>query len=95
MAKPHPLIFLAVLLDMASTHLGLWLGFAEKGILASRILPSIGPLYWLLEAGLLYSLYYILRKLAGLPPWWAAAAAAVGPWTAAWSNVGLVLRVVV
>ena len=89
--SPRLLIFLSVLLDAATTTTGLALGLAENGPIASRLLPSLGTLYWLLELTLLLILYYIMRH-AGLPEDHVALATAIGPWTAGWSNLGAVLR---
>jgi len=92
--KPRPptLIFLSVILDAASTHLGLWLGLAERGPLASMLLHSLGPLYWLLESMVLLISYYIIRRSVRLPSGWATLATVTGPWLAAWSNLGYILR---
>lgn len=92
--KPRPptLIFLSVILDAASTHLGLALGLAENGPIASRLLPSLGTLYWLLELTILLVLYYTVRRCAKLPSDYAVLAAVAGPWLAGWSNLGMVLR---
>ena len=40
----------------------------------------------------LYDLSRILEAGAGLSREWASAIAAVGPWLAGWSNIGLILR---
>lgn len=63
------LIFLSVILDAVSTHLGLWLGLGENGPLASRILPLLGPAYWLLELTvlLIIILYTEMHGAAGEP----------------------------
>ena len=90
--NPKHLIFLSVTLDAVSTHLGLALGLPENGPLASRLLPSLGILYWLLELITLYSLYYMVMKHTGLSGSYAALAAVIGPWLAGWSNLGTVLR---
>ena len=83
------LVALALLLDMATTVIGLSLGLPEGGPVASRVLAVWGvPGYAALEAGAVYSLYYILRRRA--PGW--EAFSALGPWLAAWSNIGLILR---
>ena len=54
-------VALAVLVDAASTVLGLSLGLGEAGPLASWLLPLIGPLYWPIEAAVLYGLYRLLE----------------------------------
>ena len=84
------LVVLAVLVDTASTILGLSLGLGEAGPVASRLLPLMGPLYWPLEAAVLYGLYRLLRR-AGVPRGLASALAALGPWLAGWANLGLLL----
>jgi len=61
--RPPPHLFLlalAVLLDAATTSLGLALGSAENGPLASRLLPRLGALYWLLELAVVYTLHGVL-----------------------------------
>ena len=85
------LVVAAVLLDAASTILGLSLGLGESVPVASRLLPLIGPVYFALELGMVYGLYRVLLH-AGVPGHWAALAAALGPWTAGWANTGLLLR---
>ena len=89
--NPRLLIFLSVLLDAATTTTGLALGMAENGPIASRLLPVLGALYWLLELLVVYVLYSVLARL-GLPGDVAAAASIAGPWLAGWSNLGVVLR---
>ncbi|MEB3774425.1 MAG: hypothetical protein GSR86_05820 [Desulfurococcales archaeon] len=88
--NPRLLMFLSVLLDAVPTHLGLWLGLGENGPLASRLMPSLGVLYWLLELGVLLIMYYI--RYTGLLGSRAALATVVGPWAAGWSNLCVVLR---
>ncbi len=87
---PRLTIVVAVLLDAATTTLGLGLGVPEAGPLASRLLPLLGPLYWVFQLTLLLGLYRLLRTR--LPPDWAATIAALGPWAAGWHNAGLLLR---
>lgn len=89
--NPKLLIFLSVLLDAVSTSLGLALGLAENGPIASRLLPVLGALYWLLELLVVYTLYSVLARL-GLPGDQAVLASIAGPWLAGWSNLGIVLR---
>ena len=81
----------AVLLDAASTTLGLGLGLGEAGPLASRLLPLMGPGYWALEAAVVLLLRGLLEA-RGLPRELAALAASVGPWLAGWRNLGILLR---
>ena len=85
------LVVIAVLLDFSSTLLGLHSGLAERGLIAGRLMPVLGVAYFLLEYAVLYSLYYAMGR-AGLSREWAAAIAAVGPWTAGWHNLALLLR---
>jgi hypothetical protein len=87
-------IFLSVLLDASTTTLGLALGLGEAGPVASRIIYALGPLYWLLEAGALLGLYYVILRCTRLPPGPASAVVILGPWVAGWHNAGLIARVV-
>ena len=91
MRPPAPLlVFLSVALDALSTSLGLSVGLAESGPLASRLLAVLGVAYFAVEAAVLYGLYLLLRLR--LPRDWAALAVAVGPWLAGWRNLGLAMR---
>jgi len=86
------LVALALLLDFSTTVIGLGLGLPEAGPVASRILAVWGiPGYAAVEAGVVYSLYYILRKIPHTREW--AALAALGPWLAAWLNAYHILGV--
>ncbi|BBC20936.1 hypothetical protein [Aeropyrum globular virus 1] len=85
---------LAVLLDATTTTIGLWLGLAENGPLASMLLPVLGPLYWLLELTVILILYNVIRRYARLPSDWAMLVSVIGPWTAGWANLAMVARVV-
>ena len=87
------LVALAVIVDAASTILGLGMGLVEHGPVASRLIALLGPAYFAVEYGVLYGLSRVLEARAGLPAAWAQLAASVGPWLAGWTNIGLVLRV--
>jgi len=78
------LVALALLLDFSTTIIGLGLGIPEGGPVASRILAVWGiPGYAGVEAGAVFSLYYIIRRRA--PGW--ERLAALGPWLAGWANL--------
>ena len=84
------LVAIALLLDLSTTILGLSLGIPEGGPVASRILAVWGvPGYAALEAGVTFSLYYVLRRRA--PGW--ERLAALGPWLASWANAYHILGV--
>ena len=91
-SRYHPgLLALATLLDALTTSLGLWLGLAEAGPAASRLLPALGPLYWPLQLLVLLSLYLTLERL----PWTRGLGflAGLGPWVAGWLNLYRILGV--
>ena len=62
----------------------------EAGPVAAKLMSMVGLAYFGPEAVILYSLYYVTRKI-GLQPGYAALIAAVGPWLAAWHNIGILL----
>ena len=86
------LVVAAVLLDAASTIAGLARGAPEAGPVASRLLPLLGPAYWAVEAAVVHGLARILEERARLPRSLASALAVLGPWTAAWHNLALLIR---
>ena len=86
------IVAVAVLLDAASTIVGLARGAPEAGPVASRLLPLLGPAYFGVELGVLYGLARVLEERAGLPRSLASALAALGPWTAGWHNLALLIR---
>ncbi len=85
------LVLAALLLDFSSTLIGLRLGLPEAGPIAAKLLGTVGLAYFALELVVLLFLYYIIRKTTGLQPGYAALIAAVGPWLAAWHNIGILL----
>ena len=84
-------VMLAVLVDAASTIVGLSMGLREGGLLATRLIGVLGIAYFAVEAGILYTLYRLLRDRIGSNDY-AALIASLGPWLAGWHNIGLVLR---
>jgi len=85
-------VAIAVLLDAASTIMGLSLGLPESGPVASRLIALLGPAYFAVEAAVLYGMYRVLES-RGLSSSYAQLAAAIGPWLAGWTNLGVILRV--
>ena len=85
------LVVVTVLLDAASTILGLGLGLPESGPVASRLLPLMGPVYFAVELGVVYGLNRLLRY-TGHEGHRAATVASLGPWLAGWHNMGLLVR---
>jgi len=80
------------LLDLFATAAGLSLGLPEAGPVARRVMLLVGiPGYAALEAAIVLSSYYILRKMPHTRPW--AALAALGPWLAGWANLYHILGV--
>jgi len=79
------LVALALILDMATTIAGLSLGLPEQGPVARRVIAVLGiPGYAGVEAGAVYSLYYVLGKTRARE--WAPLAG-LGPWLAGWANL--------
>lgn len=94
MASPLLLLAGATLADAIWTTLGLSLGLTERGPVASRLLPELGPLYWLFQFTVLTLLYRALTR-AGLRSEVAAVTAALGPAVAAASNMLMVLATLI
>ena len=67
------------------------MGLPEAGPVAAKLMSMVGLAYFALELVVLLFLYYIIRKITGLQPGYAALIAAVGPWLAAWHNIGILL----
>lgn len=84
------LVAVALLLDFATTILGLSLGLPEAGPVATRLMSIIGIAYFALEAAVIYTLYRVLAKRIGSIY---AQIAALGPWLAAWHNALVLARV--
>ena len=77
-----------ILLDAASTLLGIMLGLPEKGPLASLLIQTVGPLYF----GIEFSILYLLCRVVGLSldTRYAELVIASVPWLAGWHNMGVV-----
>lgn len=90
------LILLSVVLDAATTLVGLRIGLEEKGPIAKTLIPLIGPLYFLIEALALTGIYLLVKGILERTGHQGIACPAVAavPWLVAWHNLGLLLRTV-
>lgn len=82
-----------VLLDGLTTILGLLLGLSEGGLVASRLLYVLGSLYFSLEYLVLSGLFLVLEGYR-VPCHAGLLTVGVGPWLAAWHNLGVLLGAV-